>query len=102
MIIDDKDIARLRKDGIKVTTADGKQLVPKAPGKSELEHLRDISRALNQILDKPEAKQGEAPKVTVNTPAVTVNTPEPIRKWKFAISRDTEGRMKEIIATAAT
>lgn len=101
MIIDDKEIAQLRKNGIKVMTADGKQLVPKTPGKSELDHLREISRVLNSILEKPEPKSGEPPKVTVNSP-VTVNTPEPIRKWKFTIARDAEGRMKEIIATAAT
>ena len=101
MIIDTEEIARLRKSGIKVTTADGKQLVPKTPGKSELDHLRDIKHVLDSILSKPESKQGEPPKVTVNSP-VTVNTPDPIRKWKFTISRDAEGRMKEIIATAAT
>jgi len=102
MIIDDKEMARLRKGGIKVMTADGKPLVPKTPGKSELDHLKEISQVLNSILSKPEAKAGEPPKVTVNTPAVTVNTPEPIRKWKFTMSRYTEGRMKEIIATAAS
>jgi len=101
MIIDDKEIAQLRKDGIKVLTADGKQLVPKKPGKSELDHLKDISQVLNSILSKPEPKAGEPPKVTVNSP-VTVNTPEPVRKWKFTISRDEDGRMKEIIATAAS
>ena len=99
MIIDDKEIAKLRKDGIKVMTADGKPLVAKKPGKSELEHLRDISQVLNSILAKPEPKVGDPPKVTVNSP-VTVNTPEPPRKWKFVISRDSEGCMKEIIATA--
>ena len=101
MIIDDKEMARLRKGGIKVMTADGKPLVPKTPGKSELDHLKDISRVLNSILEKPESNPSEPPKVTVNSP-VTVNTPDPIRKWKFTISRDTDGRMKEIIATAAT
>jgi len=101
MIIDDKEIAKLRRDGIKVTTSDGKPLVQKTPGKSELDHLRDISRVLTSILEKPDAKSGEPPKVTVNSP-VTVNTPEPVRKWKFSISRDEEGRMKEIIATAVT
>lgn len=101
MIIDDKEIAKLRKDGIQVLTADGKPLVQKKPGKSELDHLKDISQALNLIVSKPEPKAGDPPKVTVNSP-VTVNTPDPIRKWKFTISRDGEGRMKEIIATAAT
>lgn len=101
MIIDDKEMARLRKGGIKVMTADGRPLVPKTPGKSELDHLKEISQLLNSILSKPESKPGEPPKVTVNSP-ITVNTPEPIRKWKFAISRDEEGRMKEIIATATT
>ena len=99
MIIDDKEIAQLRKDGIKVLTSDGKQLVPKKPGKSELDHLREISQLLNTVLSKPESKSGEPPKVTVNSP-VTVNTPEPVRKWKFTISRDGDGRMKEIVATA--
>jgi hypothetical protein len=100
MIFDDKEIARLRKGGIKVLAADGSALVPKATGKSEIEHLKDISRVLNQILDRPEPKAGEAPKVTVNTPAVTVSTPAPIRKWRFSLSRDGDGRLKEIIATA--
>lgn len=99
MIIDEKEIALLRKDGIKVLTADGKQLVPKKPGKSELDHLKEISQLLNAVLSKPESKAGEPPKVTVNSP-VTVNTPEPARKWKFTISRDADGRMKEIVATA--
>lgn len=101
MIIDDKEIARLRRDGIKVMTSDGKPLVTKKPGKSELDHLKEISQVLSSILSKPESKSGEPPKVTVNSP-VTVNTPDPIRKWKFSISRDAEGRMKEIIATAAS
>jgi hypothetical protein len=101
MIIDDKDIARLRRDGIKVMTSDGKPLVPKKPSMSELDHLKEISQVLNSILSKSEPKSGDPPKVTVNSP-VTVNTPDHIRKWKFAISRDTEGRMKEIIATAVS
>ena len=99
MIIDDKEMARLRKGGIKVMTADGKPLVPKTPGKSELDHLREISQVLNSILSKPESKPVEPPKVTVNSP-VTVNTPGPVRKWRFSVSRDGDGRMKEIIATA--
>jgi len=99
MIIDDKDIAQLRKSGIKVVGANGKPILSKPPGKSELEHLRDISSLLNEVLNKPQPQNSEPPKVTVNSP-VSVNTPEPIRKWKFALSRDAEGRLKEIVATA--
>lgn len=100
MTLDEKDILRLRKNGIKVLAADGNPLVAKTPGKSELEYLRDISKAITSILDRPEPKASEAPKVTVNTPEVTVQTPEPIRKWRFRMERDSEGRLKEIIAAA--
>lgn len=102
MIFDNEDIDRMRKAGIKVVGADGKPIIIKTPGKSDMQHLMDISRLLEDILSKSDARfeKMEMPKVTVNTAPVTVNTPEPAAKWRFVISRDAEGRMKEIVATA--
>ncbi len=103
MTLTENDIRRMRASGIRVTGPDGKPFVGKINGQSELEYLRQLSSVLAAALEKQamasNQEKSEPPKVTVNTPEVTVNPPIPIMKWRFSLSRDSDGRLKEIVAT---
>lgn len=105
MIFDDKDIERLRRNGIKVISADGKPLGQQARAKEEPNYLQQIVGLLGKILEKPEPKweKVEPPQITVKAPDVTVKTappPEPFSKWRFELKRNSYGDLTEIIATA--
>lgn len=105
MIYDDQQIAKLRKAGVKVVSADGKPLTPEQRDKAELDYLRLILQALEAILQKPAPAQvkSEPPQITVKPPEVTVNqppAPDPIKEWRFTLNRNSSGQLTEIIASA--
>lgn len=103
MIIDQEDLALLRKNGVKVK---GRIASVERPAPDQLQRIAD---ALEGLLKRPEGKSEQpvinvaAPNVNVCAPDVSVTTPNPappVLKWKFTIERGAYGRMTEVIATA--
>jgi hypothetical protein len=82
---DDEPIVTVKRNGAK-------------PAKAEVDYLREIAKQLSALANRPPPKpeKVDPPKITVNTPEPS----EPIRKWKFDLSRNADGCLKQIIATA--
>lgn len=114
MILDEKDIARLAKSGVKLTGANGQPISIKTPDKkqtqTELDCLNDIKSLLVNLVAKPESEPRPLPPVVLKAPDVIVKPPEvkfpempkphkQIRKWHFELKKDQWGTT-EIIATA--
>ncbi len=108
MIIDDKEIEQLARKGVKITDSSGQPIKPKYPvtKPDESYYLRIIAGLLERILAKPDPKfpSIQPPDVIVKPPEVTVNSPvsmpQPIRQWKFTLTKDWAGRTTQIVATA--
>ncbi len=72
----------------------------------EVDYLRIIAGLLERILAKPDPQfpSIRPPDVIVNPPEVVVNSPvsmpQPIRQWKFVLTKDWAGRTTQIVATA--
>lgn len=98
MTLDDNDIAVMRRNGAKIT---GHKPATVDEGSY---YLRTILEKLTALLER------KSPDIIVKPPDIIVKPPEvnvtapplpiPARKWKFEITKDQNGRTKEIVATA--
>jgi hypothetical protein len=104
MIIDKNQLMELRRDGAKIERPDGQGLLEpeRAPEKTQVELLSEISDKLDRLIETQEKPEPEPQPIHVHPPKVTVNLPEPKRhrKWKHVVTKDAQGRTKEIISTA--
>lgn len=104
MIVSNTELRAIQKDGGRAFK-DGKPVHPK-PTDTDL--LREIAYQL-RVMNEREATETPAPVVNVSPPEVTVEAPEVKvtvppeprpRKWEFEVTRNINGDITHITATA--
>ena len=96
MTLDNKDLNLLRLKGIKISTTDGKEY---SSENGEVKQLKEIIKRLDKLI----AREDSSPTIEVKPADVVVNNPpanKPIKKWKFTLTRNSEGQLTTIVATA--